>query len=86
MSEEEIHASLLKLSTMKQHPREYQENKLLLAQGAQLYERCLAEERTTLDAYITYFELALDSQDVRRIATTRDELKAAIAHFSDERL
>ncbi|CNK16366.1 molecular chaperone DnaK [Yersinia mollaretii] len=86
MSEEEIHASLLKLAAMKQHPREYQENKLLLAQGAQLYERCLAEERTTLDTYISYFELALDSQNVRRIATTRDELKAVIAHFSDERL
>lgn len=84
MSEEQISASLQKLADLKQHPRERQENLVLLARCSRLYERLLGEERRWIDEGLTAFEQALESQDIRRIATIREQLEQCLRQYDGD--
>lgn len=84
MSEEQISASLQKLADLKQHPRERQENLVLLARCSRLYERLLGEERRWVDEGLTAFERALESQDIRRIATIREQLEQRLRQYDGD--
>lgn len=81
MSEEQIAESLLRLTDLKQHPRDRPENQAVLARCARLYERLLGEERNWLDQGMTAFEQALESQDLRRIATLRQQVEQFLARY-----
>lgn len=63
MTEEEIRQRFEELSYLKIHPREIEENKLLLLRGERLYEESLREERNRINHEIHKFERALDTQD-----------------------
>lgn len=76
MSEEQITASLQKLSALKQHPRDSQQNRDLLERCSRVYEQLLGEDRSMADLLATEFEQALESQDLRRIAAMRDPITA----------
>lgn len=84
MSAEQIASSLEKLSGLKQHPRDRQENQSLLTRGTRLYQFLLGEERAWIDNVIHAFEQALNSQDERRIADVRQKVIEAFAHFDEE--
>lgn len=81
MSEEQIAESLLRLADLKQHPRDRPENLALLARCSHLYERLLGEERSWLDQLQTTFEQALESQDLRRITTLRQQVEQFLERF-----
>ena len=77
MSKEEIKRRLAALSDIKIHPRERQENKLLLARGERLYEETLGDLRAVIDKMIMDFESILSTQDDR-------EIKKAAVHFKEQ--
>lgn len=83
MSEEQIAASLEKLTDLKQHPRDRQENQLLLARCSRLYEQLLGEERRWIDELMTAFEQALDSQDIRSIAAMRERVEQFLRQYDE---
>ncbi|WP_350317206.1 molecular chaperone HscC [Pectobacterium aroidearum] len=84
MSEEQIAASLQKLIDLKLHPRARQENQVLLARCSRLYEHLLGEERRWIDELLTAFEQALESQDVRCIATMRGRVEQFLRQYDEE--
>ena len=63
MTKEEIKERLEKLKEIKIHPRDKQENKLILARGERLYEESLGSIRNYISELLSTFEAALDSQD-----------------------
>lgn len=69
LSQEDIDASLEKLSSMKIHPRENTSNISFLARANRLYEQHLGEERERIGHIIDYFSSALekgnDIDDIR---------------------
>ena len=75
MSEEEIEERLKELSYLKIHPRDKEENKLLLAKGERLYEESFGEARRTIDMYLRDFEETLDKQNKHDIEVSAEELK-----------
>ncbi|KFX08244.1 Hsp70 family protein [Pectobacterium wasabiae] len=84
MSEEQIAASLQKLIDLKLHPRARQENQVLLARCSRLFEHLLGEERRWIDELLTAFEQALESQDVRCIATMRGRVEQFLRQYDEE--
>ena len=75
MTEEEIEQRMEELSYLKIHPRDQEENKLLLFRCERLYEESTGEERQRMEYEIRRFELALNTQDRGRIEEARSELK-----------
>ncbi|MCR5148361.1 MAG: molecular chaperone HscC [Eubacterium sp.] len=80
MTDEEIEARLKELSYLKIHPRDQEENKLVLLRMERLYEESLGQDRNVLEAAVNKFELALNSQDKRLIEQERKKL----IEFMDE--
>jgi len=83
MSSEQISLSLQKLSELKRHPRDRQENRELLQRGSRLFTGLLGDERAWVDNVLSVFEQALDSQDERRIADVRQKVVEALAQFEE---
>ena len=83
LSEEEIAERLRQLDGLKMHPRDVPENRQLLAEASRRYEQLLGERRLMLDHYTSQFEMALNSQDVRHIASAREALRQVLAQFDD---
>ncbi|WP_338768342.1 molecular chaperone HscC [Massilia sp. METH4] len=75
LSEAEIERRFAALSELKIHPRDRLENRTLKARGERLFQQLLGAEREILGQQIGLFELALESQDERRI-------RPAAAHFA----
>ncbi|SCB96311.1 molecular chaperone HscC [Kosakonia oryzendophytica] len=83
LNEEEIAERLRQLDGLKMHPRDVPENRQLLAEASRRYEQLLGERRLMLDHYTSQFEMALNSQDVRHIASAREALRQVLAQFDD---
>lgn len=75
MSEQEIEERLKELSYMKIHPRDKEENKLLLAKGERLYEESIGDVRTAIARAIEEFETILDRQDEKEIENMAKQLQ-----------
>ena len=75
MSDEEIKERMEALSYLKIHPREKEENKLLLLKGERLYEESIGKERMIIEYQLREFEKALDTRDDRIIEGARREFK-----------
>lgn len=75
MSEEDMTASLLKLSHLKQHPRDRPENRAILARCAKLYAFFIGDRREKVDQLAEMFETALELQDLRQIAMVRQHVE-----------
>ncbi len=76
MTDEEIDARFKELAALKIHPREEEENKLLILQGERLYEECTGDMRRAIDRELNAFEAILDKQN-------RQEIEEARAHFKE---
>ncbi len=83
MTDEEIEARFKELSYLKIHPRDQEENKLILLRGERLYEESLGADREILEREIQKFELALNSQDKRIIEKERQRLKAFLDQWEE---
>ena len=80
MTDEEIEQRFKELSYLKIHPRDQEENKLVLLRCERLYEESLGMDREYIEEQVRKFELALSSQDKRMIEKERKALTA----FRDE--
>jgi len=67
MTKEEIAEKLQALESIKVHPRDKDENRLLLAKAERLYEENIGEARRILSQEIVQFEALLELQDERAI-------------------
>ncbi len=85
MTKEEIEERLKELSYIKIHPREQEENKLLLSRGERIYEESIGETRNKVAKLLEWFEEILDKQDRREIEEAAKEVKKYLDDLDDER-
>jgi molecular chaperone HscC len=78
MDEEEIEGRLKEISYLKIHPRDKEENKLLVLKGERLYEESTGMERGRIARALQLFEDALDTQDSGAIEGAKREFKEFI--------
>lgn len=67
LSPAEIDARFRELSHIKIHPREREENRLVLARGERIYEESLGDRRTEIAILLAQFEDVLSTQNDREI-------------------
>ncbi len=84
MTDEEIEKRLEELSYLKIHPRDQEENQLVMLRCERLYEESLGQDREVLEAEIRKFELALSTQDKRIIEKERGRLTEFLDQWEDE--
>ncbi len=83
MTEEEIKERFETLSYLKIHPREREENKLLLLQGERLYEENIGERRNYIERALHHYERALDTYDQAKIEDAKREFKKFLEEFEE---
>ncbi len=83
MTDEEIEERFRELSFLKIHPRDQEENKLLLLKCERLYEESLGDKRMAVELELRKFEAALDTRDNGKIETAREELKGALKELDE---
>jgi molecular chaperone HscC len=74
LSDPELEEKLTRLSKLKIHPREQEENQMILARGDRLYKENLGSLRETIMNYIHEFERLLNTQEERDIRKAREYL------------
>lgn len=84
MTDEEIQERMEELAYLKIHPREQEENKLLLLKGERLYEESLGNERRVMEMALQQFEAALNTHDNGKIEEARREFKDFLINFESE--
>lgn len=81
LSENQMKTALDKMQALKAHPRDEEENRLLLKWAERLYMELPHRERNRLDQLITGFEEVLESQDQAQIKIFAEELGAFLKAF-----
>ncbi|WP_430495288.1 molecular chaperone HscC [Rossellomorea marisflavi] len=81
LSDKEMQERMEQLATIKIHPRERTENRLLVARGERLYEEALGDKRSVIARAIEQFEMALGTQDDQLIKRASSEFKEALDQF-----
>lgn len=84
MSEAEIEERLASLAALKIHPREQEENKLLLLRGDRMYEEATGDIRYLIETRMTAFEGILDKQNKSDIDKARVELKEFLDSIEED--
>jgi molecular chaperone HscC len=84
MTDEEIEARMKELSYLKIHPRDQEENKLLLLRGERMYEEYTGETRLTIEYELREFERVLNTRDETEIANARKILKEALDEIEED--
>ncbi|HEY0590008.1 MAG TPA: molecular chaperone HscC [Pseudoduganella sp.] len=82
MTPREIEDRFRELATLKIHPREQSENRLLIAQADRLYEQSLGELRHFIAHQITAFQNALETQDPKQVNQARTAFKDLLGRIS----
>lgn len=77
MTEKEIRARLAALNSLKIHPRDKQENTLLLARAARIYEEYL-DYRDAIQNWIVNFQQTLSTQNEALIEEARNHFNNAL--------
>ena len=85
MTDEEIDARFEELASLKIHPREEEENKLLLFRGERLYEESIGDVRKLIDHELQRFEEVLDKQDRTKIEKAREEFREFLDGMEDQK-
>ena len=84
MTDEEIQERMEERSYLKIHPRDQEENKLLLLRCERLYEESMGDVRRVIDHEIRKFEEALNTRDRGKIEEGREALKQALKDLEEE--
>ncbi|SFM21606.1 molecular chaperone HscC [Marinobacter zhejiangensis] len=71
LTDQEKQQALEKLSKLKVHPRDGEENRVLMARAERLYESSLGDQREHIGDLLNKFESILDRQDPLEIAKYR---------------
>ena len=86
MTDEEIQERMKELSYLKIHPRDQEENRLLLLRAERMYEENMGDVRRYLDQQIRIFEEILNNRDRGRIEEGREALKEVLREIEEDRL
>ncbi|MDG0946545.1 molecular chaperone HscC [Bacillus paranthracis] len=78
LTDAEIEERLLELRHIKIHPRDREENRLLLAKCERLYEESLGDERKKISILLQQFESVLTTQNDKKIKEASSILKEHI--------
>jgi molecular chaperone HscC len=78
MSAKELETRRKALAVLKQHPKDNDAIRAVLARGARCYEEQLGDRRTYVAQAISAFEAVLERQEPRAIETARVELSALL--------
>lgn len=81
LTDAEIQQALARLSVLKIHPREQQENIYLIEKGKRLYEQNLGGDRQIISEYLAYFEQSLESQDENVIRKARKQFSEFLERY-----
>lgn len=84
MTDEEIEERMKELAYLKIHPRDQEENKLLLLRSERIYEESTGDNRRRIEYEIRKFEEVLNTHDRGKIETARKELKEALKEIEEE--
>ena len=84
MTDEEIRERMEELSYLKIHPRDQEENKLLLLRCERLYEESMGDTRRIIDQEIRRFEEALNTREHSKIEKAREELKQTLKELEED--
>ncbi len=84
MTDEEIDARLASLAKLKLHPREQEENKLLLLRGNRMYEESVGDLRQMIEHNMNIFEGILDKQRREEIEKARADFKKFLDSIEEE--
>lgn len=84
MTEEEINDRLQELSYMKIHPREREENKLLLLKGERYYEESIGRRRMLIENELRKFESVLYKQEPEAISEARKRFQEFLNGIKQE--
>ncbi len=84
MTPEEIEVRMKELSYLKIHPRDQEENRLLLLRGERLYEESTGTDRVLLSMWLRAFEEALNSRDAGEIEDARRKLREQFKNLETE--
>ena len=84
LSAEAIASRLAALEKLKQHPRDAEENRVLLARAERLYETLLAERRQVVAEATSQFERALETQDPRTVRAAQSEFSQFLDSIEGE--
>lgn len=83
LTEEQAKQRLTELEKLKIHPREQEENRLLLAKGERLWEEALGEDREKIAQVVQMFGQALASQEQGRIVRARARVKEILERLEE---
>ena len=84
MSDEEIEKRMQEIAYLKIHPREKEENKLLLLRGERLYEESLGNDRRIVERELQKFDDALNTRDNGKIEEAREEFRVFLKDFTED--
>ena len=78
VSDAEIERRRVELAALKVHPRDQDQNRLVLERANRLYEQLLGDEREQVGRWLGQFEAALGRQDDKEIAEARKQFSVAL--------
>ena len=78
VSDEDIAKRRLELAALKVHPRDQNENRLLLERAERLYEQLLGDEREQVGHWLGQFKAILDAQEAPAIKKAQLEMGSAM--------
>jgi molecular chaperone HscC len=84
MSDAELSQRRAALALLKQHPREADQNRSILARAARCYEAQLGDRRRYVGQLILDFEAVLDRQEPRAVDHAREDLSRALDAIDGE--
>ena len=80
-SAEEAAEIMAKLDYLKVHPRDSEENKLLILRAERMYQEALGDLRPLINAALMEFESVLDKQNPDDIHAAREEFRANLSEL-----
>ena len=83
MTEEEIERKMKDLEALKVHPKDIDENRLIMERLHAAYESASLDMKEYVLNYIRQFEAILESQNPRRIKKARQHLELIVPQFED---
>ncbi|CAM3915216.1 molecular chaperone HscC [Mesobacillus zeae] len=81
LSEIEMEERMKQLKSLKIHPRDRTENRLLFARGERLYEEALGDKRHIIAGALVQFERVIASQHEQNIKRAAAKLKESLDQF-----
>lgn len=76
-------ARMAELAHLKVHPRDQEENKLLLLKAERMYEEALGDLRPMINRSLMEFEAVLDAQKPDEIVQARTDFRQALAQLEE---